>query len=107
MEQEKFEKAVNNAKWFAVGLLVLAILIFVVTIFSSQISTLSIIIRVLQIVLLLATIKGLSNQEQYGAICGIITSILLILARDIIDIVFGVLYLIDCIRILNYMKNNK
>lgn len=61
-------------------------------------------LRVLQIAFIVATVKGCSDKKIYGPICGIIVSILLILARDIIDIIFGVLYLIDCIKLVNYMR---
>ena len=97
-----YEKAVKNAKWFAVGILVLAIIIF----FFKTLNTLSIIIGIAQLIVIIATIKGLNDNQKYGAICGIIVSVLLILNLDIISIIFGILYLIDCIKLINYMKNN-
>ena len=100
-----YEKAVKNAKWFAVGLLVLAILAFSLSIFNGTLNTLSMFLRFSQIILIIATVKGLNDNQMYGAICGIIVSVLLILSWDIIDVIFGILYLIDCIKLVNYMKN--
>lgn len=101
-----YEKAIKNAKWFAVGILVLAIIAFCLRAFGGTLNTLSIIIGIAQLVVIIATIKGLNDNQKYGAICGIIVSVLLMLNRDIISIIFGILYLIDCIKLMNYMKNN-
>lgn len=106
MDKEKYQKAVNNAKWFAVGLLVLSIFVLGINILGSNIRTLSIVLGISQIILIIATIKGYSKEKEYGAICGIIVSVLLILNMNIITIIFGILYLLDCVKILNYMKNN-
>lgn len=101
-----YEKAVKNAKWFAVGILVLAIITFCLRALGETLNTLSIIIGIAQLMVIIATIKGLNDNQKYGAICGIIVSVLLILNRDIISIILGILYLIDCIKLMNYMKNN-
>ena len=101
-----YEKAIKNAKWFAVGILVLAIIEFCLRAFAGTLSTLSIIIGIAQLIIIIATIKGLNDNQKYGAVCGIIVSVLIILNFDIISIIFGILYLIDCIKLLNYMKNN-
>ena len=101
-----YEKAIKNAKWFAVGILVLAIIVFGLRIFGGTLDTLSIVIGIAQLIVIIATIKGLNDNQMYGAICGIIVSVLLMLNRDIISIIFGILYLIDCIKIIKYMKNN-
>ena len=110
-----FEKSVKNAKWFAVGILVLVIIGVLLRIFmvSSEfndasvmgLNTISIIVGIAEIGVIIGAIKGFNDKKQYGAICGIITSILLIISMDIISLIFGILYLIDCIKILNYMKN--
>ena len=101
-----YEKAVKNAKWFAVGILVLAVIAFCLKAFGRTLNTLSIILGIAQLIVIIATIKGLNDNQKYGAICGIIVSVLLMLNRDIISIIFGILYLIDCIKLINYMKNN-
>lgn len=101
-----YEKAIKNAKWFAVGILVLAIIVFCLRVFGGTLDTLSIVIGIAQLIVIIATIKGLNDNQMYGAICGIIVSVLLMLNRDIISIIFGILYLIDCIKIIKYMKNN-
>lgn len=101
-----YEKAVKNAKWFAVGILVLAVIAFCLKVFGETLDTLSIVVGIAQLVVIIATIKGLNDNQIYGAICGIIVSVLLMLNRDIISIIFGILYLIDCIKLVNYMKNN-
>lgn len=101
-----YEKAVKNAKWFAVGILVLAVIAFCLKVFGETLDTLSIVVGIAQLVVIIATIKGLNDNQIYGAICGIIVSVLLMLNRDIISIIFGILYLIDCIKLVNHMKNN-
>ena len=101
-----YEKSIKNAKWFAVGILVLAIIAFCLKAFEGTLNPLSKIIGIAQLVVIIATIKGLNDNQKYGAICGIIVSVLLILNRDIISIIFGILYLIDCIKLMNHMKNN-
>mgnify|MGYP004587872049 FL=1 len=101
-----YEKAIKNAKYFAIGILVLAILVFCFNLFSGGLNTLSIFIGIAKLIFIFATIKGLNEEQLYGPICGIIVSVLMILNRDIISIVFGILYLIDCIKIVNYMRNN-
>lgn len=101
-----YEKAIKNAKWFAVGILVLALIAFCIRIFGETSSSLTIILGIAQLVVIIATIKGLNDEQMYGAVCGIIVSVLLMLNRDIISIIFGILYLIDCIKLVNYMKNN-
>lgn len=109
-----FEKSVKNAKWFAVGILVLAVIGISLRIFmvSSEfndetvmgLNTIGIVLGIAEIGVIVGAIKGFNDKKQYGAICGIITSILLIISMDIISLIFGILYLIDCIKILNYMK---
>ena len=101
-----FEKAVKNAKWFAVGILVLAILGFIIKVSNGNVGVFTIIIGIAEIAVIIATIKGLNEGQMYGAICGIITSVLLMISKDLISIVFGILYLIDCIKLVNYMKDN-
>ena len=101
-----YEKAIKNAKWFAVGILVLALIAFCIRILGGTSSSLTIILGIAQLVVIIATIKGLNDEQMYGAVCGIIVSVLLMLNRDIISIIFGILYLIDCIKLVNYMKNN-
>lgn len=101
-----YEKAVKNAKWFAVGILVLALIVFCLNVFGGRLNKLSIVIGIAQLAVIIATIKGLNDNQMYGAICGIIVSVLLMLNRDIISIIFGILYLIDCIKLVNYMRNN-
>lgn len=101
MEEEKYQKSLRDAKWFAVGLLVLVLIVSCIKIASSGFN----IMLIMQIVLLILTIKGYNEEKMYGPICGAITSILLILSKDIISLIFGILYLIDCIRIFRYMKN--
>lgn len=101
-----YDKATKNAKWFAVGILILAIISFGIKVSHGLIDSLTIVIGIAQLIVILATIKGLNEQKLYGAICGIIVSVLLMLNKDIISIIFGILYLIDCLKISNYLKDN-
>lgn len=101
-----YEKAIKNAKWFAVGILVLALIMFCIKVFGGTSTSLAIILGIAQLVVIIATIKGLNDKQMYGSVCGIMVSVLLMFNRDIISIIFGILYLIDCIKLVNYMKNN-
>ena len=100
-----YEKAVKNAKWFAVGILVLALIAFCIKILRTPSNLLTIILGIAQLAAIIATIKGLNDNKIYGAVCGIIVSVLLMLNFDIISIIFCILYLIYCIKIVNYIKN--
>lgn len=123
MEQEKKFK---DAKWFAVGLLVLVVIIFIsnivkyntymnslsnrlygITTGNSQEFTSIIIPFIIHIAVLIITIVGCHNKKIYGPICGIIFSVLLIISKDIISLVFGILYMIDCIALINFLNQNK
>ena len=101
-----YEKAVKNAKWFAVGILVLAIIAFVLKVMGGTLNALSVVICIAQLLVIIATIIGLNDNKMYGAVCGIIVSILLMLNGDLISIIFGILYLIDCVKLVKNMKNN-
>jgi len=101
-----YEKAVKNAKWFAIGILVLVVIAFCIRIFQGSLSLLPIVLVIAQLVVIIMAIKGLNDNQRYGAICGIIVSVLLMLTSNIIIFIFGILYLIDCIRLLNYMNHN-
>lgn len=123
MEQEKKFK---DAKWFAVGLLVLVVIIFISNIvkYNTYMNSLSnrlygittgnfqeftsiIIPFIIHIAVLIITIVGCHNKKIYGPICGIIFSVLLIISKDIISLVFGILYMIDCIALINFLNQNK
>lgn len=56
-----FEKYVKNAKWFAVGVLVLAIVMFCIKVFGETSTSLTIILGIAQLIVIIATIKGLVN----------------------------------------------
>ena len=48
-----------------------------------------IVVRALQLRLIVATINGLNWESKYGAICGILVPVLLIVSHDIINLIFG------------------
>lgn len=106
MDQEKFEKALKNARAVALFLLALVIILFIFRIAMNQITTIQIISIVIQLILLIATALGMKKRALYGPICGIIVSILMILALDLVDIIIGICYLIDNIKIIKYMNNS-
>ncbi|MBR6033733.1 MAG: hypothetical protein IKP28_03220 [Clostridia bacterium] len=105
MDDEKYEKALKNAATVAIVVLVLVAIATVLYIVSGKASTVQIISCFIQIALLLATISGMKQKAIYGPLCGIIVAILMILALNLLDIIIGILYLIDNIRILKYMKD--
>lgn len=98
------DKAFKNAKWFAVGLLVLFLIVFIMTIIGKSYETLTIITHMGIIVLLIGTIVGCHNQTMLGPICGIIVSVFLIIFSGIIEKILSIFYLIDCIKLVKYMN---
>lgn len=100
------DKAFSNAKWFAIGLLVLAIIVLIFNFVASPSQNIiKIVSYSIQIILLLATAIGCGKKMLYGPVCGIVVSILLIISLDIISLIFGILYLIDCIKLVKFIKN--
>lgn len=106
MNDEKYEKALKNARWVALFVLVLVIIMFVVNIASGTMTTVQMIFGIIQMALLIATAVGMKQRAMYGPLCGVIVSILMVLALDLIDIIIGICYLIDNINIMRHMKNN-
>ena len=105
MTEEKYIKALKNAQIVAIVVLVIVVVCFVILLVTRSLTPVRIISTIVQIGLLIATFIGMRQQAMYGPICGIIVSILMILALDLIDIIIGVCYLIDNINIMRYMKN--
>ena len=106
MDEQKFEKLLKDAKYFSIIILVLALISFIVNLLSSNIGgPLSIILLILQILLLLGTAIGCNNRKMYGPICGTIVSILMIVSFSIINIILGIIFLIECMYIFKYMNN--
>lgn len=106
MNDEKYEKALKNARWVALFVLALVIIMFVINIAGGTMTTVQIISGIIQMALLIATAVGMKQRAMYGPICGVIVSILMILALGLIDIIIGICYLIDNINIMRHMKNN-
>lgn len=106
MDTEKYEKALKNARWVALFILALVVIFAVVSMATGKMTTVQLISTIFQIILLIATAIGMKKQAMYGPICGVIVSILMILAFDILDIIIGICYLIDNINIMRQMKNN-
>lgn len=105
MDEQKYEKTLKDAKWFSIIVLVLVLIMFFISLSSGALKGLAIVSVILQIALLLGTIIGCSNRMLYGPICGVVVAILMILSFSIIDIILGVLFLIECINLIRYMKN--
>lgn len=105
MDEQKFEKTLKDVKWFSIIILVLALIMTFINLSSGTLKGLAIITTILQIALLLGTIIGCNNRMMYGPVCGVIVAILMILSFSIIDIIIGILYLVECINLIKYMKN--
>ena len=69
MNDEKYEKAMKNARWVALFVLVLVIIIFVLQIVSGQMKTITMISAIIQMALLIATAHGMKQRAMYGPIC--------------------------------------
>ena len=106
MNNEKYEKKLKDAFAVAIFILILVIILFVITLSTGKMTNILMVSSIIQMVLLIATAVGIKQRVLYGPICGVIVSILMILALDIFDIIIGICYLIDNINIIRYMKNN-
>ena len=107
MDEKKFKRTLNDVKWFAIIILILLIIMFFYDIHLDNLNTITITVKTIQFAILLGTIIGCNNRKIYGPICGIIISVLMmlsILALDIIDMILGICLLIECIKLLKYMK---
>jgi len=102
MDEQKFEKTLKDAKWFSIILLVLSVIIFVLS--YKTMNTISIISSIIQLALLLGAAMGCSKRMMYGPVCGVVVAILMIISLSILDIILGILFLIECINLIKYMK---
>ncbi len=99
------DKAFTNAKWFAVGLLALVLIVFILSFVGKTYTTMTLIVYIGMVVLLIGTILGCSNQTMLGPVCGIIVCALMIIFGGIIEKIFGILYLIDCIKLIKGLNS--
>ena len=104
MDEQKFEKTLKDVKYFSIIVLVLGLIMFFMAIPSGILNGLSFLLIILQIALLAGTIIGCDNRMMYGPICGTIVAISLIISFSLIDIILGVFLLIECIKLIRYMK---
>ena len=65
MNDENYEKALKNARWVALFVLVLVIIMFVLQIVSGQMKTVTMISGVIQMELLIATAHGMKQRAMY------------------------------------------
>lgn len=105
MDEQKFEKTLKDAKWFSVIILVLVLIMLFMNLSSGALKGLAMVTTILQIALLLGTIIGCNNRMMYGPVCGVVVAILMIISFSLIDIILGIVYLIECINLIKYMKN--
>ena len=63
MDNEKYEKALKNARWVALFILVLVIIIYVIGIISGQMSAVQMVSGIIQMILLIATAVGMKKRE--------------------------------------------
>lgn len=105
MGEQKFEKTLKDVKGVSIIVIILVAIMFFMNISSGALKGLALIIPIFQIALCLGTILGCNNRMMYGPICGVVVAILMILSFTIIDIIIGILYLVECINLIKYMKN--
>ena len=99
------DKSFKNAKWFAVGLLVLVLILFILSIVGGVYTSIALVVYMGLIVALIGTIFGCSSQTMLGPVCGIFVCALLILFGGLIEKIFGILYLIDCIKLIKGLNS--
>lgn len=105
MDEQKFEKTMKDAKWFSIIILILVLVMFFINLSSGALKGLTLITTLLQIAILLGAIIGCSTRKMYGPICGVVVAILMILSFSILDMIIGVVFLIECINLIKHMKN--
>lgn len=105
MDEQKFEKTLRDVKGVAIIVIVLVAIMFFMNLSAGALKGLAIVIPILQVALCLGTVVGCNNRMMYGPVCGVVVAILMILSFSIIDIIIGILYLVECINVIRYMKN--
>lgn len=105
MDEQKFKKTLKDVKGVAIIIIILVAITLFSNLSSGALKGLSIIIPIFQIALCLGAIIGCNNRMMYGPICGVIVAILMILSFSFIDVFIGILYLVECINLIKYMKN--
>lgn len=99
------DKSFKNAKWFAVGLLVLVLIVFILSFLGKTYTTITLVVYIGMIAALIGTIIGCNNQTMSGPVCGIIVCALMIIFGGIIEKILGILYLIDCIKLIKGLNS--
>lgn len=105
MDEQKFEKTLKDVKGVSIIVIILVAIMFFINLSSGALKGLAIVIPILQIALCLGTVIGCNKRMIYGPVCGVVVAILMILSFSILDIIIGILYLIECINVIRYMKN--
>lgn len=105
MDEQKFEKTLKDVKGVSIIVIILVAIMFFMNLSAGALKGLALIIPIFQIALCLGTIFGCNNRMMYGPVCGVVVAILMILSFSIIDIIIGILYLVECINLIKYMKN--
>lgn len=69
MEDEKYEKALKDARLVALILLVLIIIFFVILLAGGRMKPVTMVSGIIQMILLIATAHGMKQRAMYGPIC--------------------------------------
>lgn len=65
MNDEKYEKALKNARWVALFILVFVIIAFILQIVIGKMKTVTMISSIIQMALLIATAHGMKQKSMY------------------------------------------
>lgn len=104
MSEEKFEKTLKDIKWFSIIILVLTMIVFIYNVSRSALNMFQIVSYIIEVLLFVGIIISCYKKTIYAPILGIVVSILMIIALDIIDIILGIALLLKCISLMKYMK---
>lgn len=105
MDEQKFEKTLKDVKGVSIIAIVFVLIAFFVILSSGSLTVLALASLLVRMALCIGTIIGCNNRMIYGPVCGVVVSILMILTFDIIVAIIGIIYLIECINVIRYMKN--
>lgn len=103
MDENEYKKLLKQTKIF---LIILAIIVCINAwmIFQTTLNMSTIVGIIIDLALIILTYKGSANLKMYGPICGIILSIFLIITGTVPNIILGIAFILDCKKIIKYIK---
>lgn len=95
----EIEKQAKYCKQYSMIYFVISVIAIIMYLMQGTLLYLNIVAAIL----FLLCFIGSGKQEKYGPICGIIASIMLILTFNILEIIFAIFLLVNCVNLLKLL----